>query len=489
MCVCGQSWTRVWAVLCTLLGLWMLWPFIMLNHLSAKGSRDNNNQNQPTGPDLLWSMAPSSQLSSESIPLVYRRYTIPLDGPYLVSAWRASTTKRRRNNNSTCLLLPGFPDHAVSWHATLTFLAQEAGCDAWAVTLRGYEPSSLDTYPVSLSQLVSDVQTCLDFMQLQGASERVHIIGHDWGAVIAQATAAMLPDRVHSVVSLAIPSLRRLTETALTWDHAPVQLRNSWYFLFFQLPFLPEQWLASGGVHYLWQSWSSAWAAITGWSDIQATHVVNTSLPPWSHTSRAALSYYRNLLPDMVVRWLASRLTTTSQPHPLDWAYGHPQAVPLRVPALFVVGAEDACMDAGVVVASVHRDDFVHGVATRVLPHAGHWVHLEQPDQFHRLLAEWISPTGVPAGPGLLASMLPNSEHVSSPLTYIRYSIDIPRDSHRTASHTVSAWRVTTQAPHAAVRVGTCVLLPGFPDQAESWFTSFVTVRTLLSRDVVVRLQ
>jgi pimeloyl-ACP methyl ester carboxylesterase len=285
MCTCRHPYARAWGVLCPLLAVWILWPFVMLHR---QRSADAPLQDPPQGgPALLWDMAPSSPLSSDSHPLVYRRFAIPLDGPYLVSAWRAISTAR--TSNATCLLLPGFPDHAVSWHRTLTFLANDAGCDAWAVTLRGYEPSSLDTHPVSLLQLVMDVNTVLDFMQSEGAPERVHLIGHDWGAVIAQATAAMLPERLHSVISLAIPSLRRLTETALSWDHAPRQLRNSWYFLFFQIPFLPEQWLASGGVGFLWQSWSSKRAAATRWSDSQAAYVVNVSLPPWSPTSRAAL--------------------------------------------------------------------------------------------------------------------------------------------------------------------------------------------------------
>ncbi len=210
----------------------------------------------------------------------------------------------------------------------MTFLAH-AGCDTWAVTLSGGDAAALDAR-LTLSQLVVHMQTCLDFIQQRTTSSTpIHLIGHDWGAVIAQATAAMLPDRVQSIVSVAVPSLRRLRTLAA--EYAPQQLSNSWFFLFFQWPLLPER---------------------------HAPH---------------------DLAPD---------------PERLGWAYGHPQARPLHVATFFMVGANDTCMETRAVVESVQDIDFAPGVTTRVaiVPQAGHWLHLEAQSKapFHQLLAEWI---------------------------------------------------------------------------------------------------
>ena len=97
------------------------------------------------------------------------------------------------------LLVHGFPDHARSWRLQLPALA-EAGYRAVAPTLRGYEPSSQP----------ADGDYHIVRMAEDLGGEPVHLVGHDWGAVIAYVAAALAPDRLRSLTTLAIPHPGRL---------------------------------------------------------------------------------------------------------------------------------------------------------------------------------------------------------------------------------------------------------------------------------------
>jgi pimeloyl-ACP methyl ester carboxylesterase len=76
------------------------------------------------------------------------------------------------------LLLHGFPQHAVSWHNQVTFLAG-LGYRVWAVNQRGYggtsRPKQRADY--ALDQLTGDVAGLIDASE----ATSVTLIGHDWG--------------------------------------------------------------------------------------------------------------------------------------------------------------------------------------------------------------------------------------------------------------------------------------------------------------------
>lgn len=90
------------------------------------------------------------------------------------------------------LLLHGFPDGPETFRHQLPALAA-AGYRAVAVTLRGYEHSSLPPDgSVRVADLAADVFGWMDAMD----EARAHLIGHDWGATIAYAAAKLRPERV-----------------------------------------------------------------------------------------------------------------------------------------------------------------------------------------------------------------------------------------------------------------------------------------------------
>ena len=140
------------------------------------------------------------------------------------------------------VLLHGFPQRAASWGAVSSRL-HEAGFRTLAPDQRGYSPRARPRRrrDYRLDELVDDVGALLDRLRDQG-QERVHLVGHDWGAAVAWVVAARHP-AVASLTSVSVPHPAVYLASTTSLD----QLRRAWYIGFFQLPVLPEL-LASRGV-------------------------------------------------------------------------------------------------------------------------------------------------------------------------------------------------------------------------------------------------
>ncbi|AMY52686.1 alpha/beta fold hydrolase [Rhodococcoides fascians] len=137
------------------------------------------------------------------------------------------------------LLLHGFPERAASWSAVMDQL-NEAGFRTIAPDQRGYSPGARPKRrrDYRVGALVNDVVALIDEF---GAP--VHVVGHDWGAMIAWVTAGRRPDLVSSLTAFSVPHPGSFMTALLTSR----QILHSWYFAFFQLPVLPEKWMTRPG--------------------------------------------------------------------------------------------------------------------------------------------------------------------------------------------------------------------------------------------------
>lgn len=100
------------------------------------------------------------------------------------------------------LLLHGFPEAAVEWDHQLGVLGA-AECRAVAPDQRGYSP---DVRPVAVAEyrmdeLVGDVLRIADSL----GWARFDLVGHDWGAAVAWATAAAHPGRLRTLTAVSVP--------------------------------------------------------------------------------------------------------------------------------------------------------------------------------------------------------------------------------------------------------------------------------------------
>jgi pimeloyl-ACP methyl ester carboxylesterase len=262
------------------------------------------------------------------------------------------------------VLLHGFPDSAHTWR----HLGPVLGDHGWRVVApftRGYAPSSVPT------DGRSDVGALMDdavgvHAAMHGGDDAV-LVGHDWGGMTADTLAAHRDSPFRRVVAMAVPPIGALPFRE-TLRHLPRQARSSWYMAFNQLPALPERSL-DRLVPRLWRDWSPGYDATV---DVAQTL---EALPDTEHR-RAAVDYYRHLarplrVPARYRRWQA--------------ALRDLPVAPLR----YLHGGGDTCLTPA--FAEIARSHLPEHSDVRVVEGAGHFLHLERPDEVNGLVLEWLA--------------------------------------------------------------------------------------------------
>ncbi len=262
------------------------------------------------------------------------------------------------------LCLHGFPDSAWGWRHLLPALAA-AGYRAVAPFQRGYAPTA-----VPADGRYQTGALALDACELHealGGDADATIIGHDWGAMATYGAAAWAPDRWRRVVTAAVPPADAVASAFLSFD----QLRRSWYMFFFQHP-LAEMAVQMDDLTFidrLWADWSPGYDAHE-----DLGHVKDCLRDP--SNLAAALGYYR------------ATLGTGYQ----DPALSDIQAagsLPTPQPTLYLHGTTDGCMGVELVKGV---EALLPGEGSRVelIEGAGHFLHLERPDEVNRLIVDFL---------------------------------------------------------------------------------------------------
>lgn len=131
------------------------------------------------------------------------------------------------------VLLHGFPERATCW-AEIAALLHAQGFRTVAPDQRGYSPGARPPrrrdYRVSL--LTADVAA---LVELVGGP--VHLVGHDWGAMVAWSVAGERPDLVRTLTALSVPHPAAFLRAATR----STQGLKSWYMGLFQLPGVAER--------------------------------------------------------------------------------------------------------------------------------------------------------------------------------------------------------------------------------------------------------
>jgi pimeloyl-ACP methyl ester carboxylesterase len=137
------------------------------------------------------------------------------------------------------VLLHGFPQRASAWNNVAEHL-HARGLRTYAPDQRGYSPGArpASRFAYGLADLASDVLALIDAI----GAPRVHLVGHDWGAAVAWSVAANHPGRLATLTAVSVPHPGAFARSMLTSGQA----LKSYYMALFQLPYLPERFLASG---------------------------------------------------------------------------------------------------------------------------------------------------------------------------------------------------------------------------------------------------
>jgi pimeloyl-ACP methyl ester carboxylesterase len=179
------------------------------------------------------------------------------------------------------LLLHGFPDTAHSWDDLRPRIAAK-GYRAVSPFMRGYSPSGIPDRDSDQETLARDP---LALIEALGAREAV-VIGHDFGAAAAYGAAALGPDRVKKLFTIAIPHPGALKPT----------LKKLWsvrHFAVYKLPGAPQRFARDdfAALPAIYRRWSPTWNPDpTEFDAVRASFSDPASL-------NAAFGYYRKLSP------------------------------------------------------------------------------------------------------------------------------------------------------------------------------------------------
>ncbi len=251
------------------------------------------------------------------------------------------------------VLLHGFPQRNDSWDAVINRLTAE-GYRCLAPNQRGYSPGARPSRrrDYRMSELVGDVGALID----ASGAQRVHVVGHDWGAAVAWAAAAEMPERLATVSPISVPHPGAFLKSIPTSR----QGLASWYMYFFQLPRIPE-WLLmrrNGAV-------ASAFLRRGGQTPDAAERDVEAMSEPGAMT--AGINWYRAI--------------------PLSDLRANGQKI--SVPTLFVWSDRDMFLLPKAAHATAR---YVSGeYRFEILPNVSHWIPEEQPDKLADLLLGWFA--------------------------------------------------------------------------------------------------
>ncbi|MFC4150394.1 alpha/beta fold hydrolase [Micromonospora mangrovi] len=133
------------------------------------------------------------------------------------------------------LLLHGFPQHSGEWDDVVPAL-HAAGLRTYALDQRGYSPEArpTDVGAYRIPELVDDAAEVLDALGVAPA----HVVGHDWGAVVAWGLAGARPELVRSLTAVSVPHPTAMAD-ALATDFG--QRARSTYMALFRRRHLAER--------------------------------------------------------------------------------------------------------------------------------------------------------------------------------------------------------------------------------------------------------
>ncbi|KAI5356521.1 Putative alpha/beta hydrolase-1, epoxide hydrolase [Septoria linicola] len=258
----------------------------------------------------------------------------------------------------TILLIHGFPQTAYQFRRVITPLSN-AGYHVIAPDYRGAGSSSKPWNGYTKKVMAQDLHS---LVQQLGIKDKVHLVGHDIGGMIAHSYAAQFPDEVASIAQ---------GENPLPGSKGYHESKNTlqvWHFTFHAIPDLPEALIQGRERIYL----KHFFDRLAQNPDAISSHDLDVYATAYAQPGamRAGLNVYRCFEQDGEDHVKSAKENGKS-----------------KVRSLALWGGSSFANEE---MATSMASEFYEDVQFEAIPDAGHWISEEKPKEFVDVLLKWF---------------------------------------------------------------------------------------------------
>jgi pimeloyl-ACP methyl ester carboxylesterase len=250
----------------------------------------------------------------------------------------------RGGSGPAVILLHGFPQDWYEFHEVMPPLAKRF--TVVAVDLRGIGGSSATAGGYDAVNLAQDIRALAGQLNM----ERVYLVGHDIGGIVAYAYARLYPTETRGVMTLDVP-----LPGIEPWNEVKAN-PVLWHINFHQTPDLPEELIAGRQAIYFRHFFDLGTVNQAAIGDDDAAHYVSAYAAPGQ--LRAAFEMYRAF--------------------PANETFNAAQRGPIDLP-LVLAGGDKSFGSLLPGIADTLRTYGWTSVTVEVIENAGHYVADEQP--------------------------------------------------------------------------------------------------------------
>ncbi|NCN10518.1 MAG: alpha/beta fold hydrolase [Leptospira sp.] len=270
------------------------------------------------------------------------------------------------------LFLHGYPDTHRTWDVLMEEL--KANYQVAAIDMRGAGSSSRPESRKSfnIKRIFKDIEVAIEFLDPK-KEKSVHLVGHDWGSLIGWCFASdpISSGHISTYTGIAGPhpslAMKQMQSYAnrgiFSWNIDEImrffkQGTMSWYFLFYQIPILPEL------------SWTLG--SVTFWHAMLEAGGVPKSDPMWDYSPKEILR--SSIGPIQLHRELMQGAEV-------------PLPSKIETPCHAIIPINDFA-----ITPEIYENLSDHVVHFRKnFMDANHWVHREKPKEVAHLIHDFIN--------------------------------------------------------------------------------------------------
>ncbi|KAK8914530.1 hypothetical protein KSP39_PZI024066 [Platanthera zijinensis] len=290
------------------------------------------------------------------------------------------------------LFLHGFPELWYSWRHQILSLAAR-GYRAVAPDLRGYgdteAPAGVDAY--SIFHLVGDLTALIESL----GQDKVFVVGHDWGAILAWNLCAFRPEKIKAVVNLSVAFMPR-KHSIWRPDSLKAIYGDDFYVSRFQKPGEIEDQFAQVDTAFLMKMFFASRnpgpLIIPKGDGLVSRRLHHKDIPLPSWLSQDDIDYYASKF----IRTGFTGGVNYYRNMDINWELTAPwNDVQIKVPAKFIVGDLDLAYHFAGMKSYIHGGGFKRDVPLLedvvVIEGAAHFINQERPEQISDHIYQFIA--------------------------------------------------------------------------------------------------